>query len=1005
LDDRRLDVDNEFHTLEQRLAEESRGAVFRSIQLVDEMYAMHDLSDEERERRRERSKQRRLQKEKKEQERLEKEFERKYSLDILTEEHKDKGYDRNNLLVHAAGHGQGAWDKFEHDEAIHYDQYIHEHHSFFETNRAAIKIQSAFRGVLATATVLALWMKMEQEEEERAVLKIQAAGRARKARKLVEERRKEMAQDLGWSHLPASEIPPPAYVSPLLHKKLHLKLSSDVDNLLSLVEKGDTKDGVQTPQFNSLEKLNAKMMGNVAQSEHLDLSLAHFEKPELDPEVLRAVTYDKHLVQDEDYYHSDSDNSDNENITEISYLETTIIGDAEDHTNKSDTSSSSESDSVSESDEESLSSPSGFQRFESGKLGIRTMTKPKSEQQIYEDTSYSPVKQVNVNNNTPVVPSVDLNNIPTFLKSNVSIYRGGSSNINLNRIGSSNNNKSNTTFHKSLTSKSNYDAGLKNDKITTSSNVSDAASKGSEKSDNSVSPCHREELIIPTSAPLTSAQSSDHSPSRNIPQQLFSPSLSNSVHIVGQAAAYETGHLTSLSEETPRSIANAYGMDVYSLLELNEATLPHGTNLDEPLWLGTPIMLPGDAVQIQNPSVGANTSLLGSRGPSRSHRQNATGITSQTSLLKEASKLRIKHLLRMNGQPSDILASYADDPIVSPEHEKYALSIYDAGLDEHGAQYYHPSDPFSRSMQSTTNAAPKPRWYEGYSPKVDLKKIGEKSRLRSGRTSKGIREDGRRDRRAAEYLARKHDHENAELFKLKQQAKKIKKRLKQQYSTGPGQKILTEKSLAGKILRQQVREGNMTQYKRLAKFFHPSGGTDRVVENVKFIGRLLMVNPSTGSPTKTGSKRIPAVRPGSRLTLRIEANNMGYADEAHPIKQHTNDIGCILAVQRGTLVNFEVRTGKTSGLSIVPSVGGEKNYSKYSGRKPNKELNAGPCRMLWKGNRCVVDIPLLCGKGAVSGLSSVKLSILVGQRVGMLKFATDVMSSYTDLRRNGVSSN
>ena len=61
--------------------------------------------------------------------------------------------------------------------------------------------------------------------------------------------------------------------------------------------------------------------------------------------------------------------------------------------------------------------------------------------------------------------------------------------------------------------------------------------------------------------------------------------------------------------------------------------------------------------------------------------------------------------------------------------------------------------------------------------------------------------------------------------------------------------------------------------------------------------------------------------------------------------------------------------------------------------------------MLWKGNRCVVDIPLLCGKGAVSGLSSVKLSILVGQRVGMLKFATDVMSSYTDLRRNGVSSN
>jgi hypothetical protein len=50
--------------------------------------------------------------------------------------------------------------------------------------------------------------------------------------------------------------------------------------------------------------------------------------------------------------------------------------------------------------------------------------------------------------------------------------------------------------------------------------------------------------------------------------------------------------------------------------------------------------------------------------------------------------------------------------------------------------------------------------------------------------------------------------------------------------------------------------------------------------------------------------------------------------------------------------------------------------------------------MLWKGNHCVVDIPMLCGKGAVSGMSLVKLNLLVGQHIGILKFNVDVMSSY-----------
>ena len=101
-----------------------------------------------------------------------------------------------------------------------------------------------------------------------------------------------------------------------------------------------------------------------------------------------------------------------------------------------------------------------------------------------------------------------------------------------------------------------------------------------------------------------------------------------------------------------------------------------------------------------------------------------------------------------------------------------------------------------------------------------------------------------------------------------------------------------------------------------------------------------------------------------------------------------------------------MRFGQTSGLSIVQIKEGEViRGPRGSGTVSTKrtKINAGmhrdPCRMLWRGNRCIVDIPLRCGKGAVVGSSNVKLDVMAGQRVAALLFQLEVMSSYRRRRK------
>ena len=122
---------------------------------------------------------------------------------------------------------------------------------------------------------------------------------------------------------------------------------------------------------------------------------------------------------------------------------------------------------------------------------------------------------------------------------------------------------------------------------------------------------------------------------------------------------------------------------------------------------------------------------------------------------------------------------------------------------------------------------------------------------------------------------------------------------------------------AGKLLRQQIADGNTTQFKRLSKYEHRSGGTENILEDVQFIARLLVVNPTTGSPTRKSSSRTPTAEPGSRLTLRIEAKLIGLADPSRPTKQNADqNVGAVIAVARGTLVDFEVFPAKHSGHLI-----------------------------------------------------------------------------------------
>tara|TARA_B100000780_G_C21122815_1_gene454993 strand:+ start:26 stop:3835 length:3810 start_codon:yes stop_codon:yes gene_type:complete len=970
----------------------------------------------------------------------------------------------------------------------------------FLRNSAAASIQALWRGVMAVSHVLHLYMKMEQEEEINAVVKLQARFRGQQARRQIqplkdavvalakaraaEGRRrlkaiiKARAFDLTWDKLPPSEIPVPVYLSPTAAAKRKQRTeqkdsNGQMDDINDL-EIDDAPDKSSPPRvYNNLTKLNQKLkQGNwSAKSEHLDLGLAYFAKSQLDPDVLDAVLFDKHLVENENLYDdesSDEETTGNKTRPSKHNLMTTTIGNdpnvlgADHSSDSSSEEDDGESDDTSE-DEDGERFPS-FQKFDtrSGNLGIRTMEPPPTSP--LRSSYNQPNSEKSTVSGLPEMDFTD-KHIPVFLQTTTTSQLRSSS--------KSSPSKSKSSPSKSKSSPSNVTYKTKTDStkqsgkqslpLSPSQTPSSSTNNGtpladrqtskielSSKQDGNEKGDHTMEQIYESKRSSKPAAQKQQATNNNInsydayfAQPMTTPSSSmppssqsihvvvplqpshvqrvqQKIHIVGETApppiSMNMNNITtSLSEETPQSIADAYGLQLNELLYMNPGTMAKGIGSDEPLWNGTPIMIPRLCTLIKSPAVGANKHLIGARG-TRSHRENATGITSRTSLLREASRLSSKHLLRMNGDPSDVMASYANDAPVSSKHEKQALDTWQRMEGSHlpahkkiyenkkGSPEKHKTMEQIYEGKRSITSAPQRKWFLPYEAKVNLNSIQNKSALRSGNTSRGIREDGKRDRIAAERLARYNDREVDALIQIKHEADKARRELEKQYNMGPQHALLHGKHrnrFAGKLLRQQIADGNTTQFKRLSKYEHRSGGTENILEDVQFIARLLVVNPTTGSPTRKSSSRTPTAEPGSRLTLRIEAKLIGLADPSRPTKQNADqNVGAVIAVARGTLVDFEVFPAKHSGLRIVPSLSSYGTGPRGSGaRRGNgnntKQKNGNDhCRMLWKGNRCVVDVPLICGQGAVSGTTSVRLNILAGQKIAALGFRLEIMRSH-----------
>ncbi len=284
----------------------------------------------------------------------------------------------------------------------------------------------------------------------------------------------------------------------------------------------------------------------------------------------------------------------------------------------------------------------------------------------------------------------------------------------------------------------------------------------------------------------------------------------------------------------------------------------------------------------------------------------------------------------------------------------------------------------------------------------------ERRRMRSGLLSRGIREDGARDRRAAREMSRRHADETRELARLSRKSAVSTQALEAQYRIGPAHAMMSSDSHAGKIFRQHMlspsEHGSRAEdtrrrahLERLGRFEHVSGGTTiRSVDNVKFTARMLAVDPTTGVPMANAGGAmgvLPAIYPGARLVVRVECWSLGPADELRHIRNSENGVGCVLPVTRGTLVGYEVQAPRQSTIVVVGGTGDNTQDSRPGARNrrtKTRKKTVDPCRVLWQGNTRVVDLTLACSARAVPGTATVKLKIVVGQRFANLRFRVAV---------------
>ena len=177
-------------------------------------------------------------------------------------------------------------------------------------DRAATRIQSLWRGVLATSKVYHVWLQAEETEQVKAATSVQSMFRMNRAKKKIERAKKVKAMDLSWDTLATAGTSGGggATAAAAEAKENEMKPPETTKEKIRRFKK-ETHEKNNLPQeertYGNLEKLNAKLRhANVGRhettplrSERLDLGLAYWEQPLLAPEVLSAMQWDEDLVQ------------------------------------------------------------------------------------------------------------------------------------------------------------------------------------------------------------------------------------------------------------------------------------------------------------------------------------------------------------------------------------------------------------------------------------------------------------------------------------------------------------------------------------------------------------------------------------------------------------------------------------------------------------------------------------------------------------------------------------
>ena len=78
-------------------------------------------------------------------------------------------------------------------------------------------------------------------------------------------------------------------------------------------------------------------------------------------------------------------------------------------------------------------------------------------------------------------------------------------------------------------------------------------------------------------------------------------------------------------------------------------------------------------------------------------------------------------------------------------------------------------------------------------------------------------------------------------------------------------------------------------------------------------------------------------------------------------------------------------------LAAKATATGKNNKSSPRTLKNAANPKSQDVRILWKGANSFLEIPLVCGDGALPGLAPLRLRVLCGQRIGTLKFRLQVL--------------